>query len=133
MKIDEEKIKEWRQKKSLKISGTSILYQVVTKEIPFCDDGQVIATAVTYSYIKEDTMPEKRPVLFAYNGGPGSSSVWVHLGLLGTMRVKIKEDSEVNPSVCGPYEIEENPYSILDVADVVIFRPTGMWIWADRG
>ena len=90
MKIDEEKIKEWRQKKSLKIRGTSILYQVVTQEIPFCDDGQVIATAVTYSYIKEDTMPEKRPVLFAYNGGPGSSSVWVHLGLLGTMRVKRK-------------------------------------------
>ncbi len=125
MKIDEEKIKEWRQKKSLKIRGTSILYQVVTQEIPFCDDGQVIATAVTYSYIKEDTMPEKRPVLFAYNGGPGSSSVWVHLGLLGTMRVKIKEDSEVNPSVSGPYEIEENPYSILDVADVVILDPPG--------
>ena len=125
MKIDEEKIKEWRQKKSLKIRGASILYQVVTQEIPFCDDGQVIATAVTYSYIKEDTMPEKRPVLFAYNGGPGSSSVWVHLGLLGTMRVKIKEDSEVNPSVSGPYEIEENPYSILDVADVVILDPPG--------
>lgn len=133
MKIEEANVRQWCEKKTMRLSGRPVSYRVTTEEIPFCEGGKAVATAVTYTYQKDGEDDKKRPVLFAYNGGPGSSSVWVHLGLLGPVRVKMRPgdadgwrgDSEVNPSVSGPYELEENPYCPLDEADVVLLDPPG--------
>ena len=73
------------------------------------------------SYIKEG--PENnRPIVFAYNGGPGSSSFWLHMGVLGPRRIVVN-DPEYTPA--APYQIVNNDYSILNIADLVMIDPVG--------
>ncbi len=64
----------------------------------------------------------KRPITFSFNGGPGSSSVWLHLGLLGPKRVAL--DDEGN-SGAPPYALIDNEFSVLDKADLVFIDPIG--------
>jgi carboxypeptidase C (cathepsin A) len=64
----------------------------------------------------------KRPVTFVYNGGPGSSSVWLHLGAVGPRRVVVN-DPDITPP--PPYKMEDNANSILDVSDIVMIDPVG--------
>jgi carboxypeptidase C (cathepsin A) len=66
--------------------------------------------------------PARRPVTFSFNGGPGSSSVWMHLGLLGPKRVRLQDDGMAVPP---PYELVENDASLLDVSDLVFIDPVG--------
>ncbi|MBI3414695.1 MAG: peptidase S10 [Verrucomicrobia bacterium] len=61
-----------------------------------------------------------RPVTFSFNGGPGSSSVWMHLGLLGPRRVKLEDDGSPLPP---PYELVDNEFSLLDETDLVFIDP----------
>ena len=73
------------------------------------------------AYFKEN--PEKnRPIVFAYNGGPGSSSYWLHMGIMGPKRIVV-DDPNYNPA--APYELTNNEFSILDIADVVMMDPVG--------
>jgi len=73
------------------------------------------------AYTRNETLnPAERPVTFSFNGGPGSSSVWLHLGLLGPKRVMM--DSEGNPTP-PPYKLVENEFSLLDVTDLVFIDP----------
>jgi carboxypeptidase C (cathepsin A) len=62
----------------------------------------------------------KRPITFSFNGGPGSSSVWLHLGLLGPRRVLLDDDGFAFPP---PYELVDNSYSLLDQSDLVFIDP----------
>lgn len=64
----------------------------------------------------------RRPVIFAYNGGPGSASLWLHMGALGPKRVVVN-DPGYTPA--APYRIENNSFSILDIADLVMIDPVG--------
>src|SRR3954471_2757597 len=64
--------------------------------------------------------PPNRPVTFAFNGGPGSSSVWLHLGLLGPRRVVMGDAGALAPP---PYSIVDNPESLLRVSDLVFIDP----------
>jgi carboxypeptidase C (cathepsin A) len=73
------------------------------------------------SYTKPGASAQ-RPIVFAYNGGPGSSSFWLHMGVLGPKRIVVN-DPEFTPA--APYEIVNNEYSILDVADLVMIDPVG--------
>ena len=73
------------------------------------------------SYIKEGAK-STRPIVFAFNGGPGSSSFWLHIGVLGPKRIAVN-DPEYTPA--APYQIVNNNYSILDVADLVMIDPVG--------
>jgi carboxypeptidase C (cathepsin A) len=66
--------------------------------------------------------PESRPLMFSFNGGPGSSSVWLHLGALGPRRVKMRPDGAMPPP---PYELVDNPHSWLDLTDLVFIDPVG--------
>ena len=71
------------------------------------------------SYVVEGD-DEQRPVTFAFNGGPGSSSVWLHLGLLGPRRVLMGDVGHLLPP---PYELADNPESLLAVSDLVFIDP----------
>lgn len=62
----------------------------------------------------------RRPLTFSFNGGPGSSSVWLHLGLLGPRRVRFDEIGNPLPP---PYELTDNEHSLLDVSDLVFIDP----------
>ena len=62
----------------------------------------------------------QRPLTFSFNGGPGSSSVWLHMGLLGPRRVDLGQDGDLPPP---PYRLVENAYSLLDVSDLVFIDP----------
>jgi carboxypeptidase C (cathepsin A) len=66
--------------------------------------------------------PGTRPVAFLYNGGPGSSSVWLHMGSFGPRRV-ITTNAAVTPP--APYKVEDNVYSLLDKTDLVFIDPVG--------
>ncbi len=84
------------------------------------DDGKARATIFFVAYTRDDVDDRsKRPITFAFNGGPGSSSVWLHLGMLGPRKVSMEEFGRVAP----PYQLEENPYSLLDVTDIVFIDP----------
>ncbi len=64
-----------------------------------------------------------RPVIFAFNGGPGSSSLWLHMGFLGPRRVDM--DNSTAPRTTAPFELVNNPDSPLDAADIVLIDPPG--------
>ncbi len=74
------------------------------------------------SYTQDNADAETRPLLFAFNGGPGSSTVWLHLGLFGPRRVEFDEDGF---RVATPGRLIDNAHSILDVADLVMVDAIG--------
>ena len=86
------------------------------------DVGNEIGSVFVYAYIKKGGMAE-RPVLFAFNGGPGSSSLWLHMGILGPKHPCCNDVGTLNGS--GNYVLEDNAYSPLDVCDIVILDPVG--------
>jgi carboxypeptidase C (cathepsin A) len=83
--------------------------------------GEAIALHGFTAYFKEDG-PSKRPIVFAYNGGPGSSSYWLHMGIMGPKRIVVNDPDYTR---AAPYELVNNDYSILDIADVVMMDPVG--------
>lgn len=84
------------------------------------EEGKKKVSFFFVAYTRDGFTPDSRPVVFAFNGGPGSSSVWLHLGLLGPKRVSL--DDEGNPPA-PPGRLVDNEASILDVADIVLIDP----------
>ena len=74
------------------------------------------------SYTKAQSDPAKRPVTFLFNGGPGSSTVWLHMGAFGPRRVITAEDSHTPPA---PYQVLNNDFSLLDAIDLVFVDAPG--------
>ena len=108
---------------SVEIAGQKIEYRVTTGKLQIeQDDGKPRASIFHVSYERtgvED--PLKRPVMFAFNGGPGSSAVWLHLGVLGPKRVDMPGAGTQAPR--PPARVIDNPLSILDVCDLVFIDP----------
>ncbi|MEZ5040446.1 MAG: hypothetical protein R2828_11150 [Saprospiraceae bacterium] len=76
------------------------------------------------SYTKNGEIdPKKRPIVFAFNGGPLSASFWLHMGILGPKRVVVT-DPGITPG--APYEVVNNNYTILDIVDLVMIDPVGV-------
>ena len=103
------------------IKGQRITYTATAGKQPVWDDkGRPIA-GLFYIYYEKTGVTDRasRPLVFSFNGGPGAASCWMHLGYTGPRRVNI--DDEGYP--VQPYGIRENPYSILDVADIVYIEP----------
>ena len=106
---------------STTIKGKSVDYQAQTGTQPVWDtDGNPIAT-LFYTYYRRTDVKNatQRPLIFSFNGGPGSASVWMHLAYTGPKILKI--DEEGYP--VQPYGYKSNPNSILDVADIVFINP----------
>lgn len=74
------------------------------------------------AYIKKDEKSENRPITFLYNGGPGSSTVWLHMGAFGPRRV-ITLDDQHTPA--APYRVVDNAFSLLDASDLVFIDMPG--------
>src|SRR6202008_1464223 len=73
-------------------------------------------------YFKKGADAAKRPVTFIYNGGPGSASVWLHMGAFGPRRVVTKDDFH---TPAAPYQVVNNESSLLDVSDLVFVDAPG--------
>lgn len=104
-----------------KIKGETVNYQAQTGTQPVWNtEGKPIAT-LFYTYYKRTDVKNgtERPLIFSFNGGPGSASVWMHLAYTGPRILKI--DNEGYP--VQPYGYKSNPNSILDVADIVFINP----------
>ncbi len=104
------------------IAGKHVTYVAETGMLPILKpDGTSRASVFYVAYTRvEEAGTAKRPVTFCFNGGPGSSSVWLHLGALGPRRVKMNEDGTLPKP---PFGLEDNQYSILDGSDLVFIDP----------
>lgn len=107
---------------TVQIAGQEVAYTATAGTIQLTNrDGEPQASVFFIAYTRdgvEDTA--KRPVMFCFNGGPGSSSVWLHMGCFGPRRVAF---DEVGHTVGPPYELHDNPLSILDTTDLVFIDP----------
>ena len=104
------------------IAGKATKYTVTADTLMLkADDGKERASVFHVSYLKKDTDAKDRPVMFAFNGGPGSSAVWLHLGALGPKLVPTTPDG--TETLPPPITLIDNPHSILDVTDLVFIDP----------
>ncbi len=98
-------------------AGTVIVRNA--KEEPWASIGYV-------AYVRKDAGASvRRPIAFCYNGGPGSSSIWLHMGALGPRRVAVADGTATPPP---PYSVVDNAYSLLDKVDIVLIDPVGTGI-----
>ena len=108
---------------SVEIDGRTIRYTVTAGlDVIRNDDGDGIGLFGYTAYVRDGGDTTKRPILFAYNGGPGSASIWLHMGVLGPRRIPVVDVEVTGPP---PYGVVNNEFSILDVADLVMMDPVG--------
>ena len=108
------------------LRGVEVPFHTVSEDNVFYDDeGKPIASIFSYSYFRSDVEDvDSRPVIFAFNGGPGTSSMMLHVGLMGPKQIKYGEvDDDGLP--LPPYESCDNPQCLLDIADIVMVDPVG--------
>lgn len=107
-------------------SGQRLAYRVRAGFIPVLGSGlgmeasEPQAAVFTTAYLATEDSAAPRPVCFAFNGGPGSSSIWLHLGALGPKRVRVNDDGTLAPA---PYEVVDNPLTWLEHFDLVFIDP----------
>jgi carboxypeptidase C (cathepsin A) len=126
---------------SVTVAGHSINYQAVAGTIlvaatndadaalglstpPVKENPDAPPTARIFyvAYFKKDVPPDSRPVTFIYNGGPGSSTMWLHMGAFGPRRIVTADDQHTSPA---PYQLVDNAYSLLDASDLVFIDAPG--------
>ena len=108
---------------TVSIAGRKITYAAETGMLPLLKkDGEPRASVfyIAYTRLEGEQADTRRPVMFCFNGGPGSSSVWLHLGGLGPRRVLLNEDGSMP---APPFRITDNDYSILNATDLVFIDP----------
>jgi carboxypeptidase C (cathepsin A) len=111
-----------RTKHEITVNGTKIPYTATAGTLVLKkEDGKPWASMFYVAYTRDDTPdPAKRPLTFSFNGGPGSSSVWLHLGALGPKRVEMGPDG-AQPA--PPYRLVDNQDTALDFTDLVFIDP----------
>ncbi len=103
------------------IKGQSFPYRATAGTQPVWNEDGKVSASLFYTYYERTDVKDNtnRPLVISFNGGPGSASVWMHIAYTGPRILKI--DDEGYP--IQPYGIKENPFSILDVADIVFVNP----------
>ncbi len=109
---------------SLKIGDKTLNYKVTTGMMPLkSETGETEANIFFIAHtVTNPPEGKKRPLMFSFNGGPGSASVWLHLGALGPKRVKMQDDGNLP---APPYELIDNPQTWLEQTDLVFIDPVG--------
>jgi len=107
---------------TINLNGQEIKYTATAGTYAIkSDDGKHKASMFSIAYTKDDVKdPSTRPVTFVFNGGPGSSSVWLHMGLVGPQRVPINDDATAS---APPFQSIKNDYSLIDLTDLVMIDP----------
>lgn len=103
------------------IKGQKVAYRATAGTQPVWNDDREPIASVFYVYYERTDVKDRatRPLVISFNGGPGSASVWMHIGYTGPRFLAV--DAEGHP--VQPYGVGENPHSILDVADIVYVDP----------
>jgi len=109
-------------KHSVKIGGQEVKYTATAGTMVLkLEDGTAKASVFYVAYTKDDVSDaSKRPITFAFNGGPGAGSLWLHVGALGPRRVEMGDVGNLLPP---PYKFVDNEASILDLTDIVFIDP----------
>ena len=109
-------------KHSVKIGGQEVKYTATAGTMVLkLEDGTPKASVFYVAYTKDEVADAtKRPITFAFNGGPGAGSLWLHVGALGPRRVEMGDVGNLLPP---PYKFVDNEASILDVTDIVFIDP----------
>ena len=108
---------------SVRVHGQELRYSAVAGTLVLkkdSGDGQPRASIFYIAYTLEGADPKSRPLTFAFNGGPGSSSVWLHLGALGPRRVALTDEGQ---AVAPPYHLVDNEQTALAFTDLVFIDP----------
>jgi carboxypeptidase C (cathepsin A) len=104
-------------------NGEAVAYRCVAAETHLPDDkGEPRASVFSFSYLAEGDDP-RRPVTFMFNGGPGSASLWLHMGVMGPRRIVLPSDGSHPGS--GPATVLDNSACMLDATDIVFIDPPG--------
>lgn len=116
--------KEQTTQHTVRIDGVTVRYTATAGWLILKNaKGEPHARFGYTAYTRDDAGDSaRRPVTFAFNGGPGSSSVWLHMGILGPRRVDATDAGFTPPP---PYELVNNQFSVLDVTDLVMVDPVG--------
>jgi carboxypeptidase C (cathepsin A) len=105
------------------VDGKALRYTATAGRLPIKrGDGKIEAEMFYVAYTQDGQDAAKRPLTFAFNGGPGSASIWLHMGALGPRRVVLQPDGFMPPA---PYRMEDNPYTLLDKSDLVLIDAIG--------
>ena len=112
-------------KHSVRVGSRTLNYTTTTGFMPIKNDrsGETEARIFYIAYTLDGVSdPKTRPLMFSFNGGPGSASVWLHLGAIGPRRVRMLDDGMMPPP---PYDMEDNQQTWLDQTDLVFIDPVG--------
>ncbi|BFI97438.1 MAG: peptidase S10 [Rhodanobacter sp.] len=111
---------------SVSVEGKTINYQAVAGTLVLHGSGdkehEPTVSMFYTAYFKKGAKASERPVTFIYNGGPGSATVWLHMGAFGPKRVVTADDSH---TPAAPYQLVNNDYSLLDASDLVFIDAPG--------
>lgn len=101
----------------LRLDGREVKYTATVSTMPIrMDDGKVAARMFYVAYSKDGEDARTRPVAFLYNGGPGSATIWLHMGSFAPRKARMAEDGFQPPP---PFDLVDNPNSLIDVCDLV--------------
>ncbi|MBM7070458.1 peptidase S10 [Shewanella sp. 202IG2-18] len=117
--------KVFKSTSSVRINGDKVSYKTIAGGTLLKNDKQeAVANMFSTTYLRTDVKKSaKRPVTFVFNGGPGSASIWLHLGIYGPKRVEVPAGAKDDGA--APYKLVKNEYSLLDVTDLVFIDPIG--------
>ena len=115
-----------RSQGSLMLGERRLAYTAVVSFLPVLAEGieaaagDPQAAVMATAYVLDGVPPASRPVCFAFNGGPGSASIWLHLGALGPKRIVVPDDGSL---AAAPYAVQDNPLSWFEHFDLVFIDP----------
>lgn len=118
--------RRWDSRGEINVQGERVRYRVVAGETHLKnDDGEPTGSIFSTTYIRDGNYdPRSRPVAFIFNGGPGSASLWLHMGVFGPRRVVLSSEPPGDDGA-APFNVQSNPESLIDVADLVFVDPVG--------
>jgi carboxypeptidase C (cathepsin A) len=115
--------KQYVTEHEARIGGRNVEYEVTAGTMLMKNEKDEANALIGFTaYVAKGSGKGERPIMFAYNGGPGSASLWLHMGILGPQRAVV---TDAGFSDNGPYRRVANEYSILDETDLVMIDPVG--------
>ena len=109
---------------TIRVGGQPIAYTATAGTLVLRDENEKAVASFFYVFYARDSVADlgKRPIVYSFNGGPGTASIWMHMGFTGPRRVVYDDKGFM---VQPPFRLHDNEHSIIDVADIVYIDPAG--------